>query len=50
MRKIAPEFYDNLPAHKSWSYVLWRFVTDPTVTPFNRMVRGSKESGREKAE
>jgi sphingolipid delta-4 desaturase len=37
--KIAPEFYDNLPQHKSWSYVLYRFITDPTIGPNSRVIR-----------
>lgn len=39
VKAIAPEFYETLPSHKSWTYVLWRFVTDPTVTPYSRVVR-----------
>lgn len=42
VRKIAPEFYENLPQHKSWTYVLWRYVTDPTIGPFNRVIRDKK--------
>lgn len=40
VKAIAPEFYDNLPQHKSWVGVLWRYVTDPTIGPFNRVQRG----------
>merc|ERR1712241_871500 len=29
VRKIAPEFYDTLPHHDSWTRVLWDFITDP---------------------
>lgn len=39
VKAIAPEFYDNLVHHKSWCYVLYCFITDPTITPFNRVVR-----------
>jgi len=41
VKAMAPEFYDHLPQHKSWTYVLWRYVTDPTIGPFNRVRRGS---------
>merc|ERR1711988_1472986 len=41
VRAIAPEYYDNLPHHKSWTGVLWNYVTDPTMGPFNRVLRGS---------
>ena len=40
--KMAPEFYENLYIHNSWCYVLYRFITDPTVSPFNRMIRKSR--------
>jgi len=29
--EIAKEFYEPLPQHTSWVYVLWRFIFDPTV-------------------
>lgn len=40
VRAIAPEFYENLPHHKSWTSVLWKYVTDPSLGPFNRVLRG----------
>lgn len=40
VRAIAPEFYNNLPRHKSWTYVLWKYVTDSDIGPYNRVVRG----------
>lgn len=43
VRAIAPEFYDNLPHHKSWTMVLWNYVTNPTVGPFNRVLRSSNK-------
>eukprot|EP00298_Acanthocystis_sp_HF-20_P005199 c15447_g2_i1.p1 GENE.c15447_g2_i1~~c15447_g2_i1.p1 ORF type:complete len:350 (+),score=106.41 c15447_g2_i1:31-1080(+) len=39
LRKLAPEFYDNLPQHKSWMLVIWKFVTDPNVSAKNRVKR-----------
>lgn len=39
---IAPEFYNKLPQHKSWCYVLYRFIMDPNITPYSRVVRKSK--------
>jgi sphingolipid delta-4 desaturase len=42
VRAIAPEFYNTLPQHKSWCYVLYRFVTDPNIGPYSRVVRKSK--------
>jgi sphingolipid delta-4 desaturase len=31
LRAIAHEFYDTLPRHESWTYVLWRFIFDENV-------------------
>ena len=45
VKKMAPEYYNNLPQHKSWTGVLWRYVTDPKIGPFNRVLRGSHQRG-----
>ncbi|ODN99492.1 hypothetical protein L198_03336 [Cryptococcus wingfieldii CBS 7118] len=42
LRAIAHEFYDPLPAHKSWPYVTWKFITDPSVGMWCRAKRESK--------
>lgn len=42
LKKMVPEYYDNLPHHKSWIGVMWRFITDSSITPFSRVVRKSK--------
>ena len=39
VRKIAPEFYDNLPYHTSWSKVIYDFITDPAIGPYARIKR-----------
>jgi sphingolipid delta-4 desaturase len=39
LQKIAPEFYVNLNHHTSWTYVLWRYITDPKIGPFARVRR-----------
>lgn len=39
VRKIAPEFYDTLPHHNSWSGVLYDFVMDPEIGPYARIKR-----------
>ena len=44
VRKIAPEFYDNLPQCHSWSYCLYRYVMDPNIGPFNRVLKDKKGS------
>jgi len=40
VKAMAPEFYDNLPQHKSWTMVLVNYITDPSIGPFNRVLRG----------
>ncbi|XP_018667409.2 sphingolipid delta(4)-desaturase DES1 [Ciona intestinalis] len=39
MKKIAPDFYDDLPSYTSWCKVLWDFVFDPAIGPFARVRR-----------
>lgn len=43
VKKMAPEFYDNLNHHTSWSYVLYKYITDPEVGPFSRVKRKHQE-------
>ena len=39
VKKIAPEFYDNLPSYNSYLWVMWKYITDPTVGPWSRVKR-----------
>jgi len=39
VRHIAPEFYDNLHIHESWTTVLWDFVFSPAMGPYKRIKR-----------
>lgn len=39
VRKIAPEYYDDLPCHTSWVKVIWDFITDPEIGPYSRVRR-----------
>jgi len=39
LKKIAPEYYDNLPCHHSWSQVIWDFIMDPQIGPYARIKR-----------
>ncbi len=45
LRRTVPEAYDGLVAHRSWSGLLYRFLTDPAVTLFSREVRTQRGSG-----
>uniref|UniRef100_A0A0V0G5D3 sphingolipid 4-desaturase n=1 Tax=Triatoma dimidiata TaxID=72491 RepID=A0A0V0G5D3_TRIDM len=39
VKRIASEYYDNLPQHNSWVSVLYDFVTDPDIGPYARIKR-----------
>ncbi|XP_076041664.1 delta4-sphingolipid-FADS-like protein ifc [Oratosquilla oratoria] len=39
VREIAPEYYDDLPQHKSWVKVIYDFITDPAIGPYARIKR-----------
>ena len=45
IRKMAPEAYDGLVSHRSWSRLLYRFLTDPGMTLFSREVRVQRGAG-----
>ncbi|XP_002732623.1 sphingolipid delta(4)-desaturase DES1-like [Saccoglossus kowalevskii] len=46
VKKIAPEYYDDLPCHTSWVKVLYDFVTDPQIGPYARIKRKSNHNAR----
>lgn len=39
LNRIAHEFYDNLPQHKSWVWVIWQFVWDKDISLWCRVKR-----------
>lgn len=39
LKKIAPEYYDNLHAYKSWTGVILKFLFDKNVTLYSRTKR-----------
>lgn len=39
VKRIAAEFYDDLPQHNSLVRVLFDFITDPSLGPFTRIKR-----------
>lgn len=42
LRKIAPEYYENLHQHASYVKLLWAFITTPNFTLRSRVVRWPK--------
>lgn len=43
LHDLAPEFYDNLPSHKSWVKVLYDYVMDPNINAYSRVKRRTLE-------
>uniref|UniRef100_T1IWV7 sphingolipid 4-desaturase n=1 Tax=Strigamia maritima TaxID=126957 RepID=T1IWV7_STRMM len=39
VKRIASEFYDDLPQHNSWVKVIYDFITDPEIGPYARVRR-----------
>jgi len=39
VKALAPEFYEPLYAHRSYTKLLWRFFTDPGLTLYSRITR-----------
>lgn len=42
VRRVAPEFYDNLPSYTSYLAVMWRYITDPEIGPHSRIKRPNR--------
>jgi len=42
IKKAAPEFYDNLFSHKSWMKLWLKFLFDPNLSLYSRMVRNNR--------
>jgi sphingolipid delta-4 desaturase len=50
VRRMAPEFYDGLYAHRSWTRIWLTFLFDPSQSLHDRMVRGVTPVRRNTAE
>jgi sphingolipid delta-4 desaturase len=42
LRAIAPEFYDNLKSHSSWTRLLFQFIFDKRYSLFSRIERAKQ--------
>jgi sphingolipid 4-desaturase/C4-monooxygenase len=42
LKAAAPEMYDSLRWHASWTRLLWRFLTDPDISLYSRIVRANR--------
>lgn len=43
LKSMAPEFYDSLYSHRSWTKLMLRFIFDPSLSFFSRIVRPSRK-------
>jgi sphingolipid delta-4 desaturase len=43
VKRIAAEYYDDLPYHTSWVKVIWDFIFDKNMGPHSRGVGYLKE-------
>jgi sphingolipid delta-4 desaturase len=41
LRAMAPEYYDKIPHHTSWTKVIFDYIFDPAVGPFSRIKRST---------
>ena len=39
LKKAAPEHYDGLKSYRSWTALLFKFIFDPTMSTYSRIVR-----------
>jgi sphingolipid delta-4 desaturase len=39
LKKMAPEFYDDLASYQSWTAVVLRYIFDPAMSSYSRIVR-----------
>mgnify|MGYP001219439700 FL=1 len=44
LREVASDHYDNLPYHRSWPLVIWKFLTMDTMSSYSRVKRQDKKS------
>lgn len=42
VRKIAPEYYDNLHHYDSWPKVIYDYIARPDISPYSRVKRAHK--------
>jgi sphingolipid 4-desaturase/C4-monooxygenase len=43
LKKLAPDYYDGLASYRSWTAVLLKFIFDPSMSTYSRVVRAARE-------
>jgi len=46
VRKIAPEFYDDIPHYHSWIKVIYDYIIDVKINPYSRVKRVTMENSK----
>lgn len=46
LKRAVPEYYDTLISYRSWTRVLWNFITNRDFSPFSRVLRDSTADRR----
>jgi sphingolipid 4-desaturase/C4-monooxygenase len=42
LKQAAPEYYDSLQSYRSWTGVLLKFIFDPSLSTYSRVVRAAQ--------
>jgi sphingolipid 4-desaturase/C4-monooxygenase len=50
LKQLAPEYYEGLASHRSWTLTIWRYITEPTLGGFSRVKRRGGVSTRAEQE
>ena len=43
LKKLAPDYYDSLASYRSWTGVLLKFIFDPSMSTYSRVVRAAQK-------
>jgi sphingolipid delta-4 desaturase len=43
LKRLAPEYYDSLKSYRSWTAVLLKFIFDPSMSTYSRVVRARQK-------
>jgi len=46
LRAMCPDFYETVPQHTSWVWVIYKFITDPNIGVRNRIKRIDETNAR----
>jgi sphingolipid delta-4 desaturase len=47
VRRLAPAYYERLKSYRSWTGVVWRYIFDPDLSAYSRIVRPAQGQARQ---